>query len=36
MNYPLVVQSDLNEDLQVETLDLVVSVIERTQGNLES
>jgi dynein light chain 4 len=36
MNYPLVVQSDLTDDLQTEALDLVVSVIERTQGNLEA
>jgi dynein light chain 4 len=36
MNYPLIVQSDLTDDLQTNALDLVVSVIERTQGNLES
>jgi dynein light chain 4 len=36
MNYPLVIQCDLNDDLQTETLDLVVSAIERTQGNLEA
>lgn len=35
MNYPLVMQSDMNDDLQTETLDLIVSVIERSQGNLE-
>ena len=35
MNYPLVVESDMNDDLQTETLDLVVSILERCQGNLE-
>lgn len=35
MNYPVVVESDMNDDLQTETLDLVVSAIERSQNNLE-
>jgi hypothetical protein len=36
MNYPLVIQYGLNDDLQTETLDLVVSVVVRTQGNFEA
>ena len=35
MNSALVVQSDMNEDLQIETVDLVTSAIEKSQGNLE-
>ena len=35
LNYPLVVESDMNEDLQTETVELIVSVIERSQNNLE-
>ena len=35
LNYPIVVKSDMNDDLQVETLDMVVSAIERSQNNIE-
>ena len=35
MNSALVVKSDMNEDLQIETVDLVTSTIEKCQGNLE-
>ena len=36
LNYPLVVESDMNDDLQTEALDLVVSAIERASGSLEA
>jgi hypothetical protein len=35
MNYPLVVEAELNDELQTEALDLIVSCIERSQGSLE-
>jgi dynein light chain 4 len=35
MNYPLVVESELNDELQIEALDLIVSCIERSGGSLE-
>lgn len=34
-NTPLVVETDMGDDLQTETLDLVSSAIERSQNNLE-
>lgn len=35
LNYPIIVESDMNEDLQTETLDLIVSAIERSQNSIE-
>ena len=34
-NYPLVVETDLDEDLQSEIFDLIGMAIDRSQGNLE-
>ena len=36
MNNALVIQSDMNDDLQTEVVDLVAAAVEKSQGNIES
>ena len=35
MNMPLVRESNLGDDLQTETLDLIANAVEKSQGNIE-
>ena len=35
MNTPLIIQSDMNDDLQTETIDLVTAAVEKSGGSIE-